>query len=201
MGRENILKKIKKNKPTFNQLPVVDSAKFNMQVDLSETFKSCVEQVGGRVFRIRDKSEIIIKMKELFNCDEFIISFIDGLEMKSGDDKKKSLPQDFDKLDAAIIKGQFGVAENGAVWVSDNNFSHRFIPFITAHLIIVLDLKNLVENMHEACLELNEFNEGYGVFISGPSKTADIEQSLVIGAQGPLSLTIFLMDEKITYNL
>jgi len=88
MGRENILKKIKKNKPTFNQLPVVDSAKFNMQVDLSETFKSCVEQVGGRVFRIRDKSEIIIKMKELFNCDEFIISFIDGLEMKSGDGKK-----------------------------------------------------------------------------------------------------------------
>ncbi len=47
--------------------------------------------------------------------------------------------------------------------------------------------------MHEAMLEIENFNEGYGVFISGPSKTADIEQSLVIGAQGPLSLTVFLI--------
>lgn len=193
MGRENILKKIKKNKPAFNQLSEVDSAKFNMQWDLTETFTDCVEQAGGRVFSIKDKSEISKKIKELYNDAEFIISFIDGLEIKSGDGKKKSLPQDFDKLDIAIIKGQFGVAENGAVWVSDNNFSHRIIPFITAHLIIILDIKKLVENMHEACSELTEFNEGYGVFISGPSKTADIEQSLVIGAQGPLSLTIFLM--------
>jgi len=193
MGRENILKKIKKNKPAFYQLSEVDSAKFNMQLDLTETFTRCVEQVGGRVFSIKDKSEISIKIKELYNDAEFIISFIDGLEIKSGDDKKKSLPQDFDKLDIAVIKGQFGVAENGAVWVSDNNYSHRFIPFITAHLIIVLNIKKIIENMHEACLELTEFNEGYGVFISGPSKTADIEQSLVIGAQGPLSLTIFLM--------
>ena len=47
--------------------------------------------------------------------------------------------------------------------------------------------------MHEAYERLSSFDEGYGVFISGPSKTADIEQSLVIGAQGPLSTTVFLV--------
>ena len=38
---------------------------------------------------------------------------------------------------------------------------------------------------------------GYGVFISGPSKTADIEQSLVIGAHGAGSLTIFILDQPV----
>ena len=47
--------------------------------------------------------------------------------------------------------------------------------------------------MKEVFLRLSDFNEGYGVFISGPSKTADIEQSLVIGAQAALSLNIFLI--------
>ena len=98
-----------------------------------------------------------------------------------------------ERLDLAVIEGQFGVAENGAVWVSDKNFYHRSIPFITSHLIIILREEDFVENMHAACSRLVGFNERYGVFISGPSKTADIEQSLVIGAQGALSVTISLI--------
>ena len=46
--------------------------------------------------------------------------------------------------------------------------------------------------MHAAYQQLNGQNFDYGLFLSGPSKTADIEQSLVIGAQGAMSLTVIL---------
>lgn len=39
---------------------------------------------------------------------------------------------------------------------------------------------------------------GFSTFIAGPSKTADIEQSLVLGAHGPISLTVFLLDEHLS---
>ncbi len=47
--------------------------------------------------------------------------------------------------------------------------------------------------MHEAYARLAPREIGYGLFISGPSKTADTEQALVIGAQGARRCTVFLV--------
>ena len=95
------------------------------------------------------------------------------------------------KIDVAILEGEFGVAENGAIWVE--KFAFRSIPFITQHLVLVVKKSNLISTLHEAYSELDEFGlPDYGLFISGPSKTADIEQSLVFGAHGPKTLSIIL---------
>lgn len=91
--------------------------------------------------------------------------------------------------DVAVVKGEFGVAENGAVWI-EQRFKHRSLLFISEALVIVLDKKNIVNNMHEAYLRLGETPSGYGIFISGPSKTADIEQALVFGAHGARKLVV-----------
>ena len=64
---------------------------------------------------------------------------------------------------------------------------HRALYFIAQNIVTVLDEKDILNNMHEAYTKINFEDSGYGVFISGPSKTADIEQSLVIGAHGPKS--------------
>jgi L-lactate dehydrogenase complex protein LldG len=59
--------------------------------------------------------------------------------------------------------------------------------------VLIVPADQIVHNMHQAYDRL-QFNEpSYRLFISGPSKTADIEQSLVIGAQGPRSLVVFLV--------
>ena len=92
-----------------------------------------------------------------------------------------------------MCKGELGVAENAAVWLSESQVVHRAAPFLAQHLALVLSRENIVWNMHQAYERIRIDSEGFGLFVAGPSKTADIEQSLVIGAHGPRSLTVFLL--------
>ena len=73
-----------------------------------------------------------------------------------------------------VVEGEFGVAENGAVWISE----YKKELFLSENLAI--KVKEIVPTMHEAMQKINS----PGVFISGPSKTADIEMFLVFGAHG-----------------
>ena len=95
-------------------------------------------------------------------------------------------------LDVLVCPGELGVAENGAVWLGESGMGPRAAPFLTQHLVLVLDRSVIVPDMHAAYDALDVAREGYGVFVAGPSKTADIEQALVIGAHGPRSLTVLL---------
>lgn len=98
-----------------------------------------------------------------------------------------------DGLDVAVIPGELAVAENGAVWVSHDNLAHRALPFICKHLYLVVPENALVPDMHAAYARLRAEHKYGGCFIAGPSKTADIEQCLVIGAQGPKTATVILL--------
>ena len=71
---------------------------------------------------------------------------------------------------------------------------HRVIYFLVQHLALVIRTGSIVHNMHQAYERLNLGSRRFGTFISGPSKIADIEQSLVIGAHGARSLHVFLVD-------
>ncbi|MFN3999276.1 lactate utilization protein C [Algoriphagus sp.] len=102
-------------------------------------------------------------------------------------------PHELEDLGLAILDGQFGVAENGAIWLEDSNLGLRALPFITEHLVIVLDRNKLVETMHQGYDLIGNAKSGFGLFLAGPSKTADIEQSLVIGAHGAKSLRVVLV--------
>jgi L-lactate dehydrogenase complex protein LldG len=95
-------------------------------------------------------------------------------------------------VDVAIIKGDWGIAENGAIWVPQEQLPARVLPFITQHLILLLPTDKIVETMHDAYHYIRPDTTPFGVLIAGPSKTADIEQSLVKGAQGARSALVVL---------
>ena len=101
---------------------------------------------------------------------------------------------DLDGTDVGIVQGALGVAENGCIWVPQT-MKEKAVCFIAENLVILLSSKALVSNMHEAYRRIEMTDYGFGTFISGPSKTADIEQALVMGAQASRSATIVLIDE------
>lgn len=193
MDREVMLKSIKENKPTLVQLAEIDLNYFNESVDLFEAFKCNVQLVGGNIKEINKNEDIDNVIKEYYPKAQRIVSYISGSTLGTTSITKETEPHSLENIDLTIIKGEFGVAENGSVWVSENEFSVRVLPFITNDLVIVLSKNNLCLHMHEAYMKIADRKRGFGLFISGPSKTADIEQALVIGAQGALSLTVLLI--------
>ena len=103
-------------------------------------------------------------------------------------------PHDYADADLFVCEGVLGVAENGAVWLPASRLGpHRAALFLATQVVILLDRAAIVETMHDAYDRLDVAAEHFGVFVAGPSKTADIEQSLVIGAHGPKGLTVVLL--------
>ena len=94
------------------------------------------------------------------------------------------------RISASILPGQIAVAENAA----SGRHPRSIVPrCLCQHLALVVHARDLVHNMHQAYERISVANSPFGGFIAGPSKTADIEQSLVIGAHGPRSMTVFLV--------
>ncbi|MBN8880039.1 MAG: LUD domain-containing protein [Sphingobacteriales bacterium] len=74
--------------------------------------------------------------------------------------------------------------------------NNRILPFISDQLYLVVYEKQLVSTMHDAYEKIKKNDDGFGVFIASPSKTADIEQSLVIGAHGARKLVVLVIAMK-----
>ncbi len=101
-------------------------------------------------------------------------------------------PRSLAGTDVAIVRGAFGVVENGAIWIP-RAFRHKALLFIPEALVILLDRTQIVCTMHEAYSREDFDTYDFGSFIAGPSKTADIEQALVIGAHGARDVTVILL--------
>jgi L-lactate dehydrogenase complex protein LldG len=188
--REKILSAISSNKPALVGLPLIDLNQVSGYDDLVAKFTATLESIGGKVFVIQHMQEIESNINNEKAEGHLIINAIDV----NADLNSNQSATELEAVHKAYIKGTIGVAENGAVWVKESQMINRLLPFICQHLVIVLEKEKLVATMHHAYRQINSFEEGFGVFIAGPSKTADIEQSLVIGAHGARSLTVYLLN-------
>ncbi len=191
MSRENILSAIAKNQPETIVLPADLEFELPSQQNIVAKFTEMVNFIGGKVIPIKDESEIDDYINVNFKPLDRILTFIPELAHFIAFSKGDK-PHDFENIELAILKPHFGVAENGAVWITEDQMGHRVIPFICQHLAIVVAEENILANMHEAYKLIEKQEYDFGTFIAGPSKTADIEQSLVLGAHGSRSMIIFL---------
>ena len=193
-GRESILKAITANKPALIPVPEI---KLDTSVvtgsDLLQQFIKTLESIGGEAIKTNGYDAIQASINHADTAGKYMVNTISeagklNYEIHAGADA-----QMLESIDTAYIKGTLAVAENGAVWVKESQLANRLVPFICQHLVLVVGVADIVPTMHEAYQKINIAEEGYGVFIAGPSKTADIEQSLVIGAHGARSLVVYLL--------
>lgn len=190
-SKEKILSAIKANKPDLNPLPAFPE--FPYSPNLVEQFQESLALNGGKPIVVKEMNEIKSYLQAHFSDNQMLLSLADEVagnyDISLADD-----PHDLEHVEVAILKGEWGVAENAAIWLPEGKIRHRALPFIAQHLIVLLEKDKILGNMHEVYKKIDIAASGYGVFIAGPSKTADIEQSLVIGAHGPRSMTVFLID-------
>ena len=193
-SREMILAAVKKHLPTSAELPNLDGPWIQYPDPIAQ-FTSVLEMIGGRCIRVATESDIGRELAALpqFASAKQTVSLVPAATIGNISLDDVQDPHDLADIDFAILPGQLAVAENGAVWVDEVHVKHRVIYFLCQHLALVVPAGNLVNNLYEAYERVNVSATPYGGFISGPSKTADIEQSLVIGAHGPRSMTVFLI--------
>ncbi len=157
-------------------------------------FMESVKAVGGQAYRVADDAALAAGMAGLpvwsAQRRASLVPGIDGtVDLEAVAD-----PHELADLDVAAIPGEVAVAENGAVWVKGESLGpHRAVFVIPEHLVLVVRAADVVNDMQEAYGRITLPRPGYGLFISGPSKTADIEQSLVIGAHGARSCAVFVV--------
>lgn len=191
-AREKILQQIKANKPDATQLPERFTFNSNFS-DPEAKFTESLAAVYTEVIVVSGTDELKYKIGEMYDGVVNRATTIPELSDWADFSLNVSDPHELETIEVAILQAEFGVAENGAVWISDKYLPHRVLPFITQNLAFVIPRNSIVSNMHEAYKVLTD-STGWGCFIAGPSKTADIEQSLVIGAHGARSLVVFVVD-------
>lgn len=185
-SKESILNSIRhNNKVQEVALPNIENFGITFENKM-EQFSKVIQTVGGKALQCH-KNELNQVIEELYPEAVFISSNVDEYTLATVKENELKTPHELENLDLAIVKAEFAVAENGAVWMKNPSNKHRALYFIANNIVIIVSKDDIVNNMHEAYERIEFEKAGYGVFISGPSKTADIEQSLVIGAHGPKS--------------
>jgi L-lactate dehydrogenase complex protein LldG len=191
-SRDKILSAVKRNQPGRESLPDLQQLTPIHFDNVVEQFIKVLEAIGGSIIKIHSLTDITAYLKEHYKEGHRLVTTIDGIEGLHKIDPFVD-PHEFETVELAVLPVLFAVAENGAVWLTENEMQVRVLPFICQQLAVVLSANTIVKHMHEAYAKIADENYGFGVFIAGPSKTADIEQSLVLGAHGPAGMTVFLL--------
>ena len=193
-SRDSILSKIKNNQPTeVNELPNLSFLGLD-KVDVIETYKTVLKGIGGFCEEVSSIDEVKAYVATHYPTDKRKVTTISELADIAETDWTNDDPHSLQNVELTIVKAHFGVAENSGLWVTDAILGQRVSPFITQYLAIIVNKKDILATMHQAYERIGNLDYGFGTFIAGPSKTADIEQSLVLGAHGARGLTVFLME-------
>jgi L-lactate dehydrogenase complex protein LldG len=160
--------------------------------NLKATFEKHLEKAGGAAHDIGNPAEAQAKLASLHPTAKVICSAVPEIS-EARRAQTVHDPHDLADVDVGVVRAQFGVAESGAVWLTEEDLIVDALGFLSQHLVVLLDPNEIVADMHEAYARVRLDRTAYGCFMMGPSATGDIEATLVHGAQGVRSLNLFFL--------
>lgn len=191
-SREKILEAVLKNQPQTLPLPDISMFKGDKN-DVVQKYMDVFKTIGGSAYWVDDIAAVKALIREHFDGTKRIVTTLPELSDTAELLSSTVDPHTYDDVELAVIQAHFSVAENGAVWLTEEVMGQRIIPYICQHLAVIIKAESIVPTLHEAYEQIGAGDYDFGGFIGGPSKTADIEQALVLGAHGPLTMTVFII--------
>lgn len=187
-SRDEILERVRRNQPAKQPLPVVPMFDAGLPASI-DTFKSSLARMGGKFVDAAADGNLDAQVKALFPDAKVICSAAPEVKGTRSIANVRS-PRDLNDVDVAVVRALFGVAETGSLWLSEAQFKINALGFLAQHLVVLLDPRAIVANMHRAYQHPGFVGASYAVFMTGPSATADIEGVLIHGAQGIRTMTV-----------
>ena len=193
-SRETVLRSIRANLPKVEVEHPGVRAFQSPSGSLKAIFEQHLEEAGGAAHDVESVAEAESKIVQLHPDAKVICSAVPEI---AGTRRVEKVPDPhvLADVDVGVVRAQFGVAESGAVWLTQEDLVVDALGFLSQHLIVLLDPKQIVPNMHTAYRRVRLNETAYGCFMMGPSATADVEATLVHGAQGARSLNLFFLEK------
>ena len=190
MDKRQILSKIRGSRWQSFDMPSFDALTPVAYDDKVQKFMETLEAVGGHAVLSEEGTDIDALVRSIYPEAVTVASSLPYINADMNPDEIAEASA-LNGTDLGVVEGVLAVAENGCVWVPQT-MKERAVLFISERLIIIVDGNDIVNNMHEAYSRIQTPDYGYGCFISGPSKTADIAQALVMGAQAARDVTVII---------
>lgn len=191
MKKEDLLSKLRANTHVKFDMPA-QPVQGIVYPDTLSQFISMLKNVGAKVIEAQPGDDANVLVSRAYPEAKVIASNLKEITIATLNPDTVERAQDLNGTDVGVVRGDVGVAENGCIWIPQT-MKEKAVCFISENLVIFLERKNVVNNMHEAYARITMNDYGFGTFISGPSKTADIEQALVMGAQAARGVTVVLV--------
>ena len=162
-------------------------------------FRKQLEAMGGRSFEVADAAAAQAKVAELFPTAKVVCSAAPEVP---GTRRIQDVhdPHELNDVDVGVVRSPLGVAEAGAIWLTQDSLVVNALAVLSQHLVVLLDPTAILDTMHDAYGRLDLAASPYGVFLAGPSATGDIEGVIIHGAQGARSLTVLLLGSQAIHD-
>src|ERR1700678_655642 len=194
LSKNTILDAVRANQPAAQPMPTIPHFHTNKSADLVAAFRESIARMAGVVVTDvlkDDVPDLDSFLRAKFPDAKVICSAIPEYAgtIKPASFNHWSEPS---TIDVCILRSPMGVAETGSILLSDFELQVNTIAFLAHDLVVLLDPKQIIANIHDAYEHPHFKQRHYSVLMTGPSGSGDIGGVVVHPAQAAKTLTVLL---------
>jgi L-lactate utilization protein LutC len=173
---------------------------------LIDLFRQALEAVNGNCTIVKDEAEAASSLKQVIELNKLhriavsdspIVGRLMPQVAGTAEVLSNAAPEALFNCDGGITSAQWAIAETGTLVLETKSERHRLVSLVPAMHIAILAAGRILGTMSEALEAVSTAGElsRTVTFITGPSRTSDIELTLAIGVHGPARLHVIVIED------